>query len=35
MGTFSVDAEDGGKGKRENEINQGLGGLPTRNSRKP
>ena len=30
MGTFSVHAKDAGKGKRENEINQGLGGLPTR-----
>ena len=30
MGTFSVDAKDAGKGKRENEINQCLGGLPTR-----
>ena len=30
MGTFSVDAKDAGKGKRENEINQCLGSLPTR-----
>ena len=30
MGTFSVDAKDAGKGKRENEINQCLGRLPTR-----
>ena len=30
MGTFSVDAKDAGKGKRENEINQCFGGLPTR-----
>ena len=30
MGTFSVYAEDAGKGKRENEINQCLGSLPTR-----
>ena len=30
MGTFSVDAKDAEKGKRENEINQFLGGLPTR-----
>ena len=30
MGTFSVDAKDTGKGKLENEINQCLGGLPTR-----
>ena len=30
MGTFSVDAKDDGKGKRENEINQCLGDLPTR-----
>ena len=29
MGTFIVDAKDAGKGKRENEINQCLGGLPT------
>ena len=30
MGTLSVYAKDAGKGKRENEINQCLGGLPTR-----
>ena len=30
MGTFSVDAKDAGKGKRENELNQCLGGLHTR-----
>ena len=30
MGTFSVDRKDAGKGKLENEINQCLGGLPTR-----
>ena len=30
MGTFSVDAKDCGKAKLENEINQCLGGLPTR-----
>ena len=30
MGTFSVDAKDAGKAKRENELNQCLGGLPTR-----
>ena len=30
MGTFSVDAKDAGKCKLENEINQCLGGLPTR-----
>ena len=29
-GTFSVHAKDAGKGKRENGINQCLGGLPTR-----
>ena len=29
MGTLSVYAKDAGKGKRENEINQCLGGLPT------
>ena len=28
--TLSVYAKDAGKGKRENEINQCLGGLPTR-----
>ena len=31
MGTLSVYAKDAGKGKRENEINERLGGLPTRN----
>ena len=30
MGTFSVDAKDDGKGRRENEINHCLGGFPTR-----
>ena len=30
MGKFSVDAKDAGKGKRENDINQCLGSLPTR-----
>ena len=30
MGTFSVDAKDAGKAKRENEINQCLGRLPAR-----
>ena len=30
MGTLSVYAKDAGKGKQENEINQFLGGLPTR-----
>ena len=30
MGTFSVHAKDAEKGRRENEINQCLGGLPTR-----
>ena len=30
MGTLSVYAKDAGKGKLENEINQCLGGLPTR-----
>ena len=30
MGTLSVYAKDTGKGKRENAINQCLGGLPTR-----
>ena len=30
MGTLSVYAKDAGKGKRENEINQCLGSLPTR-----
>ena len=29
-GTFSVDRKDAGKGRLENEINQCLGGLPTR-----
>ena len=36
--TLSVYAKDAGKGKRENEINQCLGGLPTRkllNNSKP
>ena len=28
MGTLSVYAKDAGKGKRENEINKCLGGLP-------
>ena len=31
MGTLSVYAKDAGKGKRENEINQCLDVLPTRN----
>ena len=30
MGKFSVDAKDAGKGKQGNDINQSLGGLPTR-----
>ena len=30
MGTFSGDAKDAGKGKQGNDINQSLGGLPTR-----
>ena len=30
MGTLSVYAKDTGKGKRENELNQCLGGFPTR-----
>ena len=30
MGTLSVYAKDAGKGKRENELNQCLGGFPTR-----
>ena len=30
MGTLSVYAKDAGKDKRENEINQFLGGLPSR-----
>ena len=30
MGTFSIHAKDAGMGKRENDINQCFGGLPTR-----